>query len=168
LKGKRAKDWKPIDGTFPTSKFQEAIDERVREVTQTVSLRKPASPDEANEQSAQTNSLHYEGVRLNPLKVNSTDNSREYKYVSLQFHRDKRYVDLTMRGPEADLPNSPDEIHKLGDAFWPLQAYRELDDALLHLRVNEPEIGLVCVRTEGNLDNVLAVTESSRPIATIG
>jgi benzoyl-CoA-dihydrodiol lyase len=157
LKGKRAKEWGVIDDTFPTSKFQEAIDERVREVTQTVSLRKPDNGATAKEQSGQTNSLRYEGVRLNPLAVNSTDDSRNYKYVSLKFHRDKRYVDLTMRGPEADLPSSPDEIHKLGDAFWPLQAFRELDDALLYLRVNEPEIGLVCVRTEGNLDHVLAV-----------
>ena len=157
LKGKRAKEWGVIDGTFPTSKFQEAIDERVLEVTQTVSLRNLDNPDELKEQSPQTNSLRYEGVRLNPLQLNSNDDSREYKYVSLKFHRDKRYVDLTMRGPEADLPNSPDEIHKLGDTFWPLQAYRELDDALLHLRVNEPEIGLVCIRTEGNLDDVLAV-----------
>ena len=62
-----------------------------------------------------------------------------------------------MRGPEADMPASPDEIQKLGDAFWPLQAYRELDDALLHLRVNEPEIGLVCIRTQGSVENVLAL-----------
>src|SRR6185436_1724243 len=60
----------------------------------------------------------------------------------------------------ADLPTSADEIQKLGDAFWPLQAYRELDDALLHLRVNEPEVGLVCVRTEGNIDHVLAVDQA--------
>jgi benzoyl-CoA-dihydrodiol lyase len=164
LKGKRAKEWGVIDGTFPTSKFQEAIDERVAQI---VNLR-----SEANAQDP------ISGIKLHPLTVvtglvparddspqragtspapTDASNSREYKYVSLIFHRDKRYVDLTMRGPEADLPNSPDEIHKLGDAFWPLQAYRELDDALLHLRVNEPEIGLVCIRTEGDIDNVLAV-----------
>jgi len=96
------------------------------------------------------------GIKLSPLQIESTDDSREYKYVSLKFHRDKRYVDLTVRGPGADLPNSADEIQQLGDAFWPLQAYRELDNALLHLRVNEPEIGLVCVRTEGSIENVLA------------
>jgi benzoyl-CoA-dihydrodiol lyase len=157
LKGKRAKEWGLIDDTFPTSKFQEAIDERVREVTQTVSLRTPGNQAASKEPGAQTNSLPYEGVRLNPLQVNSHDDSREYKYVSLEFHRGKRFVDLTMRGPEANLPGSTDEIHKLGDAFWPLQAYRELDDALLYLRVNEPEIGLVCIRTEGNIEHVLAV-----------
>ncbi len=35
--------------------------------------------------------------------------------------------------------------------------YRELDDALLHLRINEPEIGLVCLRTKGNIEDVLAI-----------
>src|SRR5207302_2003721 len=33
----------------------------------------------------------------------------------------------------------------------------ELDDALLCLRVNEPGIGLLCIRTEGSIDDVLAV-----------
>ena len=62
-----------------------------------------------------------------------------------------------MRAPESDLPATVDEIYKSGDSYWPLQAFRELDDALLHLRVNEPEIGLVCLRTEGSTDKVLAV-----------
>jgi benzoyl-CoA-dihydrodiol lyase len=146
LKGKRAKEWGLIDDTFPTSKFQEAIDARVAQV---VNLR--------SDDKTQDDILRYTGITLRPLAVEATADDREYKYVSLKFHRDKRYVDLTMRGPEADLPSSPDEIHKLGDAYWPLQAYRELDDALLYLRVNEPEIGLVCLRTEGNIDHVLAV-----------
>jgi benzoyl-CoA-dihydrodiol lyase len=94
---------------------------------------------------------------LNPLEFDSTEDSRDYKYVSLKLHREKRYADLTMRGPEADLPTTPDEMQNLGDSYWPLRAYRELDDVLLHLRVNEPEIGLVCLRTQGETENVLAV-----------
>ena len=58
------------------------------------------------------------------------------------------------------MPASPDEIQQLGDTYWPLRAFRELDDVLLHLRVNEPEIGLVCLRTEGSIENVLAVDET--------
>src|SRR5262249_52871537 len=50
---------------------------------------------------------------------------------------------------------SPEEIQRMGDDYWPLRAYRELDDALLHLRVNEPEIGLVCLRTIGEIQNVI-------------
>jgi benzoyl-CoA-dihydrodiol lyase len=51
-------------------------------------------------------------------------------------------------------------MQKLGDAYWPVQAYRELDDALLHLRVNEPEIGLVCLRTMGNINQVLKIDQT--------
>ena len=66
-----------------------------------------------------------------------------------------------MRGPESGLPTTPDEIDKLGDAYWPLRAYRELDDALLHLRMNEPEIGLG-LRADGRRDrqHVLKVDET--------
>jgi benzoyl-CoA-dihydrodiol lyase len=156
LKGKRAKEWGLIDDTFPTSKFQEAIDERVRAVTQTVSLQSTGETDDAMEQTSQANG----GIKLNPLEFKSSDDARDYKYVSLKFDREKRYVDLTMRGPAGDFPNSPEEMQKLGDAYWPVQAYRELDDALLYLRVNEPEIGLVCLRTMGNINQVLKIDQT--------
>jgi benzoyl-CoA-dihydrodiol lyase len=147
LKGKRATDWGLIDGSFPTSKFQEGIDTRVAQI---VNLR--------SEEPAQINNLRYNsGIKLNPLEFDSTEDSRDYKYVSLKLHREKRYADLTVRGPAADLPTTPDEMQNLGDSYWPLRAYRELDDVLLHLRVNEPEIGLVCLRTQGETENVLAV-----------
>jgi len=153
LKGKRAKEWGLIDDYFPTSKFQEAITNRVREVTQAVSLRA--------DQPSQANSLRYgAGIELNPLPIQSTAEGREYKYVSLKLNRGKRFADLTVRGPEADLPATLEEIQKLGDGYWPLRAFRELDDALLYLRVNEPEIGLVCLRTEGSIDNVLTIDKT--------
>jgi benzoyl-CoA-dihydrodiol lyase len=158
LKGKRAKDWGLIDGSFPTSKFQEAIDERVAQV---VNLRSPDDTQRPHDgDDAQVNNLRHIGIKLNALEVESTDDSRKYKYVSAKLNREKRYADLTVLGPEANLPATPDEIQKLGDSYWPLRAYRELDDMLLHLRVNEPEIGLVCLRTEGVIDNVLAVDQT--------
>ena len=117
LKGKRAKEWGLIDDYFPTSKFQEAITNRVREVTQAVSLRA--------DQPSQANSLRYgAGIELNPLPIQSTAEGREYKYVSLKLNRGKRFADLTVRGPEANLPATAEEILRLGDSFWPLQAYR--------------------------------------------
>jgi benzoyl-CoA-dihydrodiol lyase len=164
LKGKRAKEWGLIDDYFPTSKFQESIDARVREVvagvTQTVSLRDDASTaNSPDNESSQTNSLRY-GIKLNSLQKAIKPAGVEYKYVNLILNREQRYADLTVTGPEADLPKTPEQIQKLGDSYWPLQAYRELDDALLHLRVNEPEIGLVCVRTVGNAANVLDVDKT--------
>jgi len=148
LKGKRATEWGLIDDSFPTSKFQESIDARVAQI---VNLR---SAD------AQVNNLRHNGIKLNPLEFKSTDDSREYKYIGLKLHREKRYADLSVRGPEASLPVTPEEMQKLGDSYWPLQAYRELDDALLYLRVNEPEIGLVCLRTRGNAGNVSAIDQT--------
>jgi benzoyl-CoA-dihydrodiol lyase len=141
LKGKRAKEWGLIDDYFPTSKFQESVNARVSEV--------------AN--SAPANAT---GIKLSPLQFETNDQGRNYKYVKLKINRGERFADLTVRAPEEKLPATTDEIEKLGDAYWPLQAYRELDDALLHLRVNEPLIGLVCVRTEGSADNVLAADKT--------
>lgn len=139
LKGKRAKEWGLIDDYFPTSKFQESIAAEVQGMIDGQSWA--AGP----------------GIKLNPLQFTEGEAGRDYKNVSLKLNREHRYADLTVRSPEGDLPGSPDEIQKLGDAYWPLQAYRELDDLLLHLRVNEPEIGLVCLRTAGNIDHVLAI-----------
>ncbi|HXL79827.1 MAG TPA: hypothetical protein VN951_03040, partial [Pyrinomonadaceae bacterium] len=161
LKGKRAKEWGLIDDSFPTSKFQESIDARVRAIVQqTVSLRSDSGSlglDAGD--PPQTNSLLY-GIKLNPLAVEVKPAGLEYKYVNVVFNREQRYADLTVHGPAANLPTTPDEIQKLGDSYWPLQAYRELDDALLYLRVNQPEIGLVCLRTEGNIEDVLAVDKT--------
>ncbi len=125
LKGKRAKEWGLIDDYFPTSKFEEAVANRVQNMI--AGDKWKSGP----------------GIKLNPVEFTASD-----------------YADLTLRSPEADLPTSPDEIQKLGDSYWPLQAYRELDDLLLHVRVNEPEIGLVCLRTEGDIDRVLAVDQT--------
>ncbi|HKV36955.1 MAG TPA: 2,3-epoxybenzoyl-CoA dihydrolase [Pyrinomonadaceae bacterium] len=139
LKGKRAKEWRLIDGYFPTSKFSEGINARVEQVVAAQSK----------------NGL--KGIKLNPLEIQSTDNSRNYRYIRLQLNREQRYADLTVDGPEGAQPTTVEEIQELGDAYWPLQAYRELDDALLHLRVNETEIGLVCLRTEGSSESVLEI-----------
>ena len=140
LKGKRAKEWGLIDNYFPTSKFQESVDARVKQIA--------------------GDGLSASGIKLNPLKFETTDDSRNYQYVKLKLNREQRYADLTVHAPSGAQPTTGDEIHELGDAYWPLQAYRELDDALLHLRVNEPLIGLVCVRTEGDAENVLSIDQT--------
>ncbi|HEU5460573.1 MAG TPA: 2,3-epoxybenzoyl-CoA dihydrolase [Pyrinomonadaceae bacterium] len=141
LRGKRAKEWRLIDGYFPTSKFQESIDARVKQIVE-------------------GESSNASGIKLPPLEVESTDNARNYKYVKLKFDREQRYADLTVHGPEGPQPATAEEIHELGAAYWPLQAYRELDDALLHLRVNEPLIGLVCLRTQGDVEAVLKLDQT--------
>ncbi len=141
LKGKRAKEWGLIDDHFPTSKFQESVDTRVQEILS-------------------ASAADVSGIRLNPLQVENSAERWDYKYVKVKLNREERYADLTVSGPEAKLPTAPDEIQKLGDTYWPLQAYRELDDALIHLRVNESLVGLVCLRTTGKADDWLALDET--------
>ena len=138
LKAKRAEEWGLIDGHFPTSKFQEGVEARVGEILKETESRE-AGP----------------GIKLNPLDVEAGEAGREYRHVSLKVNREGRHAELTVRGPRGEQPTSVEEIQALGDSYWPLRAYRELDDALLHLRMNEPEVGLVLLRTEGDIDDVL-------------
>jgi benzoyl-CoA-dihydrodiol lyase len=150
LKGKRATDWGLIDGYFPTSKFQEGISSRVAQVVSAQSETRSSGPESLGSSASS-------GIRLNPLQIDETPATRNYRYIRVQLHREQRYADLTMLAPDGVQPTTVEQVQELGDAYWPLQAYRELDDALLHLRVNEPEIGLVCLRTEGSAESVSSV-----------
>jgi benzoyl-CoA-dihydrodiol lyase len=163
LKGKRAKDWGLIDDYFPTSKFQQQVNARVGELSgakQTAGSGQGSPALGLNDsETTQTNSL-LSGIKLNPLEKELQPAGVAYKYVTLVLNREQRYADLTVQGPECMPQKTPAEIERAGDSYWPLQAYRELDDALLHLRVNEPEIGLVCLRTEGEISNVLGIDQT--------
>jgi benzoyl-CoA-dihydrodiol lyase len=140
IKGKRAVEWRLVDAVYPTSQFKAAVDRRVRELAAT-SDRPAAGP----------------GIVLGPLAPRVTDDAVEYSAVSLSIDREQRVATLTVRAPEEPQPDTPESIVAAGDRFWPLRAFRELDDAILRLRVNEPTIGTVVLKTEGNPERVLAV-----------
>jgi benzoyl-CoA-dihydrodiol lyase len=140
VKGKRAVEWRLVDRVYPTSQFKEAVQTRARELA--AASDRPASGP---------------GITLNPLNPTVTDAAIKYSAVSVTFNRDKRTADLTVHAPSEPQPSTPEDILRAGDQFWPLRAFRELDDALLRLRVNEPEIGTIVVRTEGDINAVLAV-----------
>jgi benzoyl-CoA-dihydrodiol lyase len=139
VKGKRAVEWRLVDRVYPTSQFKEAVQTRARELA--AASDRPASGP---------------GITLNPLNPTVTDAAIEYSAVSVTFNRNKRTADLTVHAPSEPQPSTPEDILQAGDQFWPLRAFRELDDALLRLRVNEPEIGTIVVRTEGDINAVLA------------
>src|SRR5262249_50019454 len=140
IKGKRAVEWNLVDKVFPTSQFRDAVARRAKELA-ALSDRPSSGP----------------GIVLNALNPTVTDAEVTYSAVSLQLHRDKRTAELTVHAPSGPQPSTPEEIVAAGDQFWPLRAFRELDDVLLRLRVNEPEIGTIIVRTEGDRDAVLAI-----------
>ena len=140
VKGKRAVEWRLVDAVYPTSQFKDAVQKRAHALA-------AASDRPANGP----------GITLNALNPTVTDSSLTYSAVTLSFNRDKRTADLTVQAPTGPQPSTPEEILKAGDQFWALRAFRELDDALLRLRVNEPEIGTVVIRTEGDREAVLAI-----------
>jgi benzoyl-CoA-dihydrodiol lyase len=88
-----------------------------------------------------------------------TDEAITYSAVDVQFDREKRAATLTITGPDATQPSTPAAIVSAGDQFWPLRAFRELDDALLRLRVAEPLIGTIVLKTRGDQDAMIALDE---------
>ena len=140
VRGKRAVEWRFVDAVYPTSRFKDEVARRARELA--AGSDRPSSGP---------------GIALNPLRLQATDDRLTYSAVSLTIDRARRTAELTIRAPEGPQPGTPAAILEAGDDFWPLRAFRELDDALLRLRLNEPAIGTVVIRTEGELDAVLAI-----------
>jgi benzoyl-CoA-dihydrodiol lyase len=83
----------------------------------------------------------------------------EYRYVSLVRPPDAkvRMATLTVRAPDGREPQTPREIAEAGSQTWAIQAWRELDDALLDLRFNHPDVSVVALQTSGDPEHVLAV-----------
>jgi benzoyl-CoA-dihydrodiol lyase len=142
VKGKRAVEWRLVDAVYPTSQFRQRVAARAQELA-AKSDRPSNGP----------------GIALTPLVPVVTDTTVVYSAVSLEIDRDKRVATLTVTGPEPGQPETPDAILAMGDRFWPLRAFRELDDALLRLRLLEPLIGTVVVKTRGDQDAMIATDD---------
>jgi benzoyl-CoA-dihydrodiol lyase len=140
VRGKRAVEWKLVDEVVPRSRFETRVAERAAELA-----RESDRPKDA------------QGVELVPLERRGEGDRIDYGFVSLAIERDKRVATLTVRAPSEPQPTEPESFLRAGAKAWAIAAWRALDDALLHLRANEPEIGLVLLRTEGDPQAVLAV-----------
>ncbi len=138
VRGKRATDWNLVDEVVPRSKFEEAV-EAAAEV-----LAASAAPRTGK------------GVELTPLEVERTAQGSRYRFVEFAIDASKRAATLKVRAPDTAPPKDAEALRELGDRAWSLRAFRELDDALLDLRVNHSEIGVLTVETEGDSDRVLA------------
>src|SRR5580704_12173471 len=96
-----------------------------------------------------------EGIALPPLEREIGDSAAIYPHLRVALDRAKRRAEITVFGP-THVPGAAG-IHHEGAAFWPLAVARELDDAILHLRANEPELGIIVFRSEGELSKVAAM-----------
>ncbi|PKP85092.1 MAG: benzoyl-CoA-dihydrodiol lyase [Alphaproteobacteria bacterium HGW-Alphaproteobacteria-2] len=140
VKGRRALDWRLVDEVVPNSRFDEAVAERARAFA-----AQSKRPDNAP------------GVTLTPLKREfHNDGSVTYSTVEVKLDRAARRAEILIHGPEDAPPADMAAFYKQGAGAWMLRAARDLDDALLHLRLNEREAGLLVFRTQGDPGKVLA------------
>jgi len=139
VKGTRAKDWRLVDEIVPGSKFDDTVTARAKELT---------AKSHRNGTAA--------GIKLTPLTRQFDNDSIEYATLTVDFQRAERIATITLRGPAAPLPASADAMVQQGAAFWPLQLARELDDAILHIRLNELEVAALVFKSSGDPEQVLA------------
>ncbi|HEU0229247.1 MAG TPA: 2,3-epoxybenzoyl-CoA dihydrolase [Burkholderiaceae bacterium] len=139
VRGQRAKDWRLVDELIKPAQFTEGVNARALELAD-------RSDRPANEQ----------GVALTPLERSAGVDGLSYHCVDVCIDRAERLATWTVRAPDADTPDDIDGILAQGASWWPLRMARELDDAILHMRTNELDIGTWVFKTEGDAARVLA------------
>ncbi len=132
--GFRARDAKKydfVDDTFPRSRWDEGVAKAARAAADEMAGRFPGRTGD--------------GVALPALQRSDTEDGWAYPYVSVTL--DGRIANIVFKGPSSAPSRSANT--------WSLQAFRELEDALLRLRVNHLDVGVLVLKTEGDGDAVL-------------
>jgi benzoyl-CoA-dihydrodiol lyase len=139
VKGRRAVEWRLVDGVFPKSRFSESVQKR------------------ALDKARAETSAKGPGIVLDPLSPAVAEDSVRYRHVALHLNHARRTAEIIVNVPPGAHPRGVEEIHSAGADFWPLRAFRELDDALLRLRFHYQEIGLLLLKTSGDIETVRAL-----------
>jgi benzoyl-CoA-dihydrodiol lyase len=139
IKGKRAVDWRLVDEVVPGSKFDDTVIERAREFAT---------------RSKRTNGAN--GIALAPLVRERAAERVDYSSLTVEFARATRLATITLHGPNAQPPDTADTMTAQGASFWPLRLARELDDAILDIRLNELDVAAIVFKSTGDPADVLA------------
>ncbi len=140
IKGKRATEMNLVDGVFPKSSFAAEMKKRAAALA-----ARPGAPAPG-----------LAGVKLGSLGLQFGPEGCRGRFVDLALDRARRVATLVVRAPDAPPPTTADDLLRAGAELWSLRAFRELDQMLLHLRLNEPEIGVVVVKTAGSSQQACA------------
>jgi benzoyl-CoA-dihydrodiol lyase len=143
IRGKRATDWDLVDEVVPRSKFDEAVAERAAEFAS--ESDRPADA---------------KGVELTPLNRSIQDDRITYGTLVVDIDRDLATATITIAAPAEAPPSNIAGIEAQGAAFWPFAMCRDLEDAIMELRVNEKEVGTWIFKTEGDAANVEAADKA--------
>jgi benzoyl-CoA-dihydrodiol lyase len=140
VQGQRAKEWGLVDAVVKPQEFEAYVRGRALALAELTDRPKDAR-----------------GIELTPLERTVDDRGYHYQYVDVELDAQRRTATLTIRAPESAGPASIAEVLEAGAKWWPLQMSRELDDAILSLRINQLDLGLWVFKTEGESKNVLGV-----------
>jgi benzoyl-CoA-dihydrodiol lyase len=149
IRGQRAKDWRLVDEIAKPAQFAQAVRERAEALAA------------GSDRPAQA-----KGVQLTPLQREFNAQGVRYQYVDVVLDREARSATITVHAPSTPQPSDIAGIEAAGVNWWPLQMARELDDAILHLRTNEIELGIWVLKTAGNSEHVLACDASMQAHAS--
>jgi benzoyl-CoA-dihydrodiol lyase len=138
IKGQRALDWRLVDEIVPSSRFEAAIQARAASLAATST--RPADA---------------QGITLTPLARRVEAERIAYSTLEVEIERDRGLARISIRGPEAAAPETLQAMLAEGADFWPLRLARELEDAILHLRLNELEIGVLIFESAGDSERLL-------------
>ena len=133
VKGKRAVEWRLVDEVVPNSKLDETVAGRAKAFAAKSDRPKGA-----------------QGIALAPLERRIDADSRDYRHLTVAFDRGARTATVTLRGPDAPPPASAEAMVALGAGFWPLALARELDDAVLDIRLNELDVAAIVFKSAGD------------------
>ena len=143
MRGQKALDWDLVDELVPRSKLTERVSARAAEFA-----ARSDRPRDAK------------GLVLAPLAKKITDSEIVYDHVTIGLDAENTVANITVHGPKEAPPGDAKGIFAAGVAFWPLAVARQLDDAILHLRHNEPELTTWALRTSGDADLVEAADKA--------
>ena len=136
VRGQRAVDWRLVDAIAKPAQFAEVVAKHANNL-----------PAHAKRAGA---SAKGQGVELKPLHKTVSADALHYDFVKVDIDRAKRTATLTVSAPKVAVPTALEGIQQQGDAWYPLQMARELDDAILALRTNELDIGTWLLKTTGD------------------
>jgi benzoyl-CoA-dihydrodiol lyase len=140
VRGQRAKDWRLVDEIAKPAAFEQTVREHAE--------RLAAGSDRPDGAA---------GVALTPLERSIEDTALRYGCLRVEMDRAARTATFVVGAPEGEQPADIAAIEATGADWYPLELARELDDAILSMRSNEPDLGTWLMRTEGNPDAILAM-----------
>ncbi len=139
IKGRRAVEWRLVDQVVPKSKFNQVVAERAQALAK--QSQRPVGA---------------KGIALTALGAKVTASGIDYRHVSVKLHPAQRMAELTVRAPTEPPPADGEGLAAQGAQAWAIAAFRELDDALLRLRINHLDVGTLVLKTSGDAAQVLA------------